>query len=415
MKIKLATAAGLILVCALALGFTHSFISSALAGGGCDQSGSPDETVTCKDTSDGDLTTGNGNDSVSVDNSDVGNIDTGNGDDSIQSSGPNYGNDNVFTGNDGEGLTTIHNIDAGAGNNTIDIQSSIVGEDLISGNDTIGDQGIQVGSGNNSITIDYSAVESIQGGDGNNTLNVRNGADVGVTTLGNGDNQISVTNGSVAYFIGTGSGNDAVAFDQNSGAFIVFTGAGNDTVTSSGINLAVLTGDGNDHVTIEGNHPFFINPTSTLDGGNDYDVLTFKFTVGSQKEKDSFNSLVSGNASSGTVTFGGHSYSWQNFEELNFLLKLAHASGNDDVSVAVLGDSRLNNRDMAAPIAVYCKAGQIEGWVIDPATGNGNQQFVAPLSAFPTSSNGVDGSLSGDQATISYAGYSYSFPVALCP
>lgn len=413
---KLAIIAGLLLISVLALGFTHSFISSAQAGGGCDQSGSPDETVTCTDTSDGDLTTGNGNDSVSVDNSDVGNIDTGNGDDSIQSSGPNYGNDNVFTGNDGEGLSTIGNINAGEGNNTLDIQSSIVGNDLIFGNDTIGDQGIQVGSGNNSITIDYSAVEGILGGDGNNTVNIENGAAVGVTTLGNGDNQVNVTDRSTLYVIGTGSGNDSVAFDQQSGAFIVFTGAGDDTVNSSGLNLEILTGDGNDHVTIDGNNPYnTIIPTSGLDGGNDYDILTFKFTVGSQKEKDSFNSLVSGDASSGTVTFGGHSYYWQNFEELNFLLKLAHASGSDDVSVAVLGDSRLNNRDMAAPIALYCKAGQIEGWVIDPATGNGTQQFAAPISAFPTSSNGVDGSISGDQATVSYAGYSYSFPVAICP
>ncbi len=415
LKAKLIVVFGLLLISALALSFTRAFISAALAGGGCVRDGNPDETVTCAnvDTQE-DITTSGGSDSVSVDNSDIGTIDTGDGNDLIQTSGPATGTDFIYE-DDPSGFSTIGGINAGEGNNTLHLQNSIIGNDDGGlGFDTLG-EGITVGGGHNRIDIGHSLVDSIQGGDGNNTITITDGALVGITTLGNGDNQVSVSGGSLAYAVGSGNGNNAVVVDQDSGVFFVLTGDGNDTIDTNNFTYLLDVGNGDDSVTMGAEACNCETSASLLDGGDGYDVLTFKFKVGSQEQKDSFNALVDGDASSGTVYFGGHYYQWANFEELEFLLRVARASGHDDVEVNVLKDSRLNNLDLAAPIAIYCKAGQIEGWVIDPATGAGSQQFVAPISAFPASSSGVDGAINGDQATISYSGYSFSFPAALCP
>lgn len=350
---------GLVTISLIAAAFAVTFARPALADCSTSSSGS-DDTVTCDSTTTPNISTGNGDDTIST-------------------------NDTA---------TTF--ISSGNDNDVITVDNSIVG--IIGG-----------GNGDDSISVDQSLVGSVNGGGGNDTLVVDDALGPINLSGGGGNDSIAVDHAAVLLVTGD-NGDDTISLNQ--GAVLVAGGGdGNDDITI-GNSLVGAVGGGNDDDSVTLLDGALV--AGTIHGGDGFDTLKFKFKVGSQDEKDAFQKLLDAqDANSGYIEFDGHTYYWDTFEALRNLLYVAQ--GHGEATVVVLSDSRLNQQDVAAPVAVYCKSGHVEVWVIDPNTGNGDKQLDAPITSFPTSNAGIDASISGDQGVISYGGYTYTFPLLICP
>lgn len=207
--------------------------------------------------------------------------------------------------------TDTNGVDGAAGNDTITIQSSATVTNTASA-------GIQDSSGNTTVT-NFGTINGGNagsgdgvnlGGSGNKTITnngVVNGAQDGIDIDGTGNSYIEN--------YGTVVGNSQSGIDG---------GNGNDTIinygTVTGVTEAVDASSGDDQVTILVGS----SVNGDINGGSDVDTLIFKLE-GDQATINAFNAYITANGinvASGALTFGGHTYTWSNFEDLQFLLSL---------------------------------------------------------------------------------------------
>ncbi len=277
----------------------------------------------------------------------------------------------VMPDNQIDGDTGDDNIIQGAGVTTtyIDADGLATGPDDAGagpgGNDTI----VNNGTVTISISADYST-----GKPGNDSItnNGSSGALLGDETTDinaqNGDDVI-VNNGTVVNSVygdaipgdvlqGAAGGNDTITNNGTIGKDIVAdAGAtnvgGNDTITNNSVvSGSIDAGGGNDQVTIGDG----ATVGGTIDGGAGTDTL--KFIFNNPADGAAAAAILAGKvASGGTATFGGHTYTWTNFEQLQAIFTAAAAAGQPvtvSVSIAQIKDGRINGYDLGAPFAVYC-------------------------------------------------------------
>ncbi len=270
-----------------------------------------------------------------------------------------------------DGDTGDDNITQGAGVTTtyIDADGLAIGPDDAGagpgGNDTIVNNGtvtISISAdystgkpGNDSITNNGSSGALL--GDETTDINAQNGDDV---IVNNGTVVNSVYGDAIPGDVLEGSiaGNDTITNNGVIGKDIVAdsgatTSNGNDTITNNGtVNGNIDASGGNDQVTIGDG----ATVGGTIDGGAGTDTL--KFIFNNPADGEAAAAILAGKvASGGTATFGGHTYTWTNFEQLQAIFTAAAAAGEPvtvSVSIAQIKDGRLNGYDLGAPFAVYC-------------------------------------------------------------
>ncbi|MCT0209614.1 hypothetical protein KQ303_02810 [Synechococcus sp. CS-1333] len=218
----------------------------------------------------------------------------------------------IFTAGGDDFLDDIERslfIDAGSGNNTVDLDAAgtVVtaggndsvfgsgGNDSIvtgGGNDTVNAQGgndsINVGEGNDSVLGD-GGNDTIDGGTGNNTINAGTGADSVITGVGND----SIVGGTDNDTINAGDGTNTVLAGLGADSVVTGTGADsistadaleveNDTVSSGAGADTVRVGLGNDSVTAgAGNDLIVLGVTTSVEsGGIIHTIDEGGFTIG---------------------------------------------------------------------------------------------------------------------------------------
>ena len=245
------------------------------------------------------LTSGGGPRGVNlIGSADSESITTAGGDDVINSGG---GNDAIFSGGGNDRITdtigTSTTIQAGAGDDAIDLGSNIFSSSLVNGGDGIDTLSVL---GSNLTGLSIVAIEVLQTGGGavtaragqfeafdtiragataTSTVRLNLAATGGATTLdimdelnsGGGPRGV-ILNGTLDdETITTGDGNDAV--NGIGGDDTIDTGNGNDSVTfaTGGVNV-IRTGAGLDTITIVSGG-IFTSASGSVDGGADIDFL----------------------------------------------------------------------------------------------------------------------------------------------
>lgn len=259
------------------------------------------------------------------------------------------GNDIIIcTGSDADG------VNGRAGNDQITVESGATitsptdGIRDTNGNSTVENNGV-ISANNDGIELSGSGTRQVKNtntiiandegidvdGPGNSTIENSGtiiAGDHGISGAGRSD---TVTNsGSIIAGdngISAEGDNDVIT---NTGEIIagddgINAGHGDDTIFQSGTihagGSAIDAGKGNDQVTIVIGSEI----TGRINGEDDIDTLIFQLT-GDQATLDAFNTYIATNginASTGHLTFGGQSYRWVNFEQLQYLLILI-ATGN---------------------------------------------------------------------------------------
>jgi len=229
------------------------------------------------------------------------------------------------------------------------------GNDNITNNDTVngsiaGDNA--TGSGGNDTITNNGFARRITGdgtgSDGGNDLihNTSNGTVIGDITgdgiaSGNGGTDTIINDGTVESTI-VGDGGSGVANDDviTNNGFVQNiegdggSGGGADTITNNGeVTFDILGQAGDDVVNIK----IGSQVGGTIDGGDDTDTLNFTGTA-TQADIDAINTVIAGcgNPCGGTVSAGGQTYNFANFETLQNLLTLFVDAGLD-VSVFLDG------------------------------------------------------------------------------
>jgi hypothetical protein len=172
-----------------------------------------------------------------------------------------------------------------------------------------------------------------------------------------GDDRLT-NEGTVGSDINGGTGNDTL---ENTGTVRdLYGAAGADVIVNEGVVVVdIHAGTGSDTVQLLNNA--VIN--GIIDGGedsngSDYDRLEFRFTVSEDEYEELAAQIANASPSGGSISFGGQTYRWRNFEELVNLLQIAQAMQAADVTVT-LSDGRLNVNDVAAPVAIYYSDGSL--------------------------------------------------------
>lgn len=259
--------------------------------------------------------------------------------------------------------TDANGIQGAAGSDTITVQPGATVNNSI-----IGDA-ILTGPGGNDTIINYGSVTGT-GVDAQTGLNGDIEGDVVLN--GNGGNDTIINYGSVVGDLdgdtADGDGGDDVIINYG----IVGDDIDGDDVTGQGgddqiVNAGVVNGEidasgGDDRVTLMNgasggaDHALFIN------GGEGTDALVFAFVVGSQQDYDALTAQIgAAQASAGSITIHGETFTWANFEQLVSLLNLSQTSGGT-VTITlraqtiriIFTDGRINDRDAAATAALYC-------------------------------------------------------------
>ena len=247
------------------------------------------------------------------------------------------------------GNTTFGAVVNGSGNTVINNGSVTVSSADGVGLWVVGD-GNQV-TNNGTVTTSGSDAEGIYT-QGSNTV-VNHGT---IVTTGPSDSEgIAAYNGNNTV-INTGT---IATTDPAAAGIDTSVNSGNDTVINSG-NIttggaaAIQTGAGNDRVIIAGGHV-----TGLIDGGADSDSLAFNLELGADGFDAVAAQIAAANPNGGSLTIGGNTYTWANFEELLSLLRLA-----------AIGDGRLNALDFAATAVAYCApAGGLDLYAVTPDGG----------------------------------------------
>ena len=216
-------------------------------------------------------------------------------------------------------------------------------------------------TGNDDITA--AGVETINAGDGNDTVEVTDlvwdgatvlGSDINDVTLGNGDDQITFnTSLGIVATIDGGIGNDAVTGSQHADTLdlttveVLVAGAGNDDVTSDHFLGAASLGAGDDDLTVtavDGNNILIdvlaeagddvvsLNTTTgtitaTVNGGAGNDQIDLTSTTGVITA-----TVVGGDGNDDEVNLSS-SAGVENTLDLTTVEVLVAGAGNDDVTV----------------------------------------------------------------------------------
>ncbi|MBQ6516355.1 hypothetical protein IJI31_04160 [bacterium] len=266
---------------------------------------------------------GSGNDTISVSHgTDV--IDAGDGENVISAGQGRktitVGNATNATTNKGSSITFNSN-----SNNNSTITTGM-GNDTISFVNTSDDMTVTSAGGNNEINYatgipGLGAGITINTGAGNDTINIGNasgGSAENSINAGNGNNTINFAYGSFNNNITTGSGNDTINFESFGGNDTISIAAGTNTITfasntddesitaggtntiifgdddNSDNNHITLTGDGNDNVTIGYGH----NNVITATGGGNKTI-----SVGDTDHYSNSTNITTG-AGDDTITIG---------------------------------------------------------------------------------------------------------------
>lgn len=296
-------------------------------------------------------------------------------------------------------------VDGDLGNDTITVDAGVTVTFIDADGEISGVDNPGAGNGGNDVIVNDGTVtvaisgDYVTGAAGNDTI-TNNGtagsilADDVATTSGN---DIITNNGTVVTNIVADNtsltpGNDSVTNNGQVGGNIT-TGGGTDSVTvgSTGDVVGNIdAGDGNDAVTM--NDGAMVG--GIVDGGAGTDTLTFQFNDPAEGAAAAL-ALAALSPAGGTITFGGQTYTWINFEQLRALYTIAVQSGATDIkiNIARINDSRLNAYDLGAPVAIYCVPGEhIE--VID--IGGDGVNTVA----FRASMSDVNAAVSNAQSTF---------------
>lgn len=252
----------------------------------------------------------------------------------------------------GVSMTSL-NLDAGAGNDTVDLDSSLRITDATviggEGNDSINASGgvnayVDAGNGNDTINADSKGHDALYGGAGNDYITF-NLANDGTTDAISGD-----------------AGNDTVSVSGYAGLnaqdkLIVSLGDGDDGFTNNGNlkSLSLDAGAGNDTMTIFGNVH-----AATISGGDGNDIIAGVGTVGGLVDGGTGNDTITANEY-GNVVYGG--------------------SGNDSITTFSLGVQNASMSGAAQQDAL--KADTIYGGDGNDTlvAGKGNDQFTGGVGA----------------------------------
>ncbi len=173
---------------------------------------------------------------------------------------------------------------------------------------------------------------------------------------------LEYSNGQIANN-GTVSGSTAAIRQSDGGLTLAVTNSGT-------LNGDVLLDDGDDSFTAEGGA---IN--GMLDGGAGFDTLTFAFEVSGAEYAALASRLAAASPTGGSLTYGGATYTWVNFEEIvdhlsetpgvvpttgSLVSSASPAAGEEAVYVppsacgsGAFADGRLNGHDVTASAIVY--------------------------------------------------------------
>ena len=141
-------------------------------------------------------------------------------------------------------------------------------------------------------------------------------------------------------------------------------GSGTQAVRNSGtLDGDVRLGGGADSFAAEGGAV-----DGLLDGGDDYDVLSFEMIISAESWESAVAALAQAHPEGGTIVVAGATYTWTNFEDLRSLIQLL-----------AFHDRRLNDLDFAATAIVYRLAGGVSG--VELYTPVGDWAFRAEAEA----------------------------------
>ena len=319
-----------------------------------------------------------------------------------------------------------NDINAGNGDNTI--IAGLFGAGNV-GRDVIAEEG-------NDLAINGGWVgRDINLGDGENTLFIGPNGYVGRNVWTGSGNDTIYNLGHVDKNIDTGAGDDLVANFGNSVMQSIRTDSGNDTIIVGGyVGENIRAGADDDLVVlVDGLNGESPNVAGIINGNNGIDTLVMDFYGGevSEDEAEDIANYLAANQSAGTIEINGLVYTWENFEGLENLLRFAILSGATvRVSAAPptgnpLCDGRLNCEDAAAPVAIYCIAGQVVIYDI-LSGGNGVQAFAIDATAVVGGASQTGGSYitsvaaTGGQIVVNSAinpydgSYNFAFDPSLC-
>ncbi|MDA7826583.1 Hint domain-containing protein, partial [Rhodobacteraceae bacterium] len=233
------------------------------------------------DTIDGSAATGSGI-----------NIDAAGGDDTVIGSGQDdtilggTGDDSIAAGGGDD------NVDAGEGSDTIGVTDSFGNDTVVGGEDPSGTDVdvLDASAATTDLTVDLSAPETGTMTDGADTINF---SEIEVVATGSGDDSITGSNGNDVILTGAGSdtvdgggGNDSINFGGPDGAtdtLVLENGDGDDTLT--GFEGPIDNGDGTydpaDQLNVtnlidpDDNEPVTTTDTTITPDGNGNVTLTF--------------------------------------------------------------------------------------------------------------------------------------------
>lgn len=275
------------------------------------------------------------------------------------------------------------------GNDTLTVNSGVTA-DYVSG-DGLDDGSPNTGNGGDDhITID-GTITCVDGdntdGDGGDDTIIVNGTVncevAGDNASGNGGDDRITINGTVGSdvvgdFVGNHGGHDTITINGSVGGDVIgdlsFGDGGNDTITINGSVSGNVYGDGafgagGDDTVILGHNA---SAGGILDGEDGFDTLQFEALTQSQ--------LAGLDPASGTITFGGHTYTWLNFEQLIGLLRVLSEAG---VRILFQADHLLAI-DQLDGIAVFAEHGRIAfiSFAVVKGMGMGEQlTFSTPNAA----------------------------------
>lgn len=297
------------------------------------------------------LSGGNGNDTIASNTPNYGSISGGNGNDVISLLGGTYTTIQGGAGNDNATLMAIYSSKAslGSGNDTVTLTDC---DPYWSNTEAVHTRGtsrnrVDLGTGNDKVTIAGTAMNTVLGGDGNDSFYTRNTASLrayggeGNDTmngydvlksrldLGAGTDEITLTGGSLGGTKNTviaGDGNDRIVLN-NEASVKAYGGDGADIIIGNSVVRGRIEGDtGNDKITVSGGE------RNTVLSGEDADRVFLKDSVRDNIMTDTGADTVIGSnstrdtikteAGADRVSIAGSSYS-----------KIYSGTGNDRVTL----------------------------------------------------------------------------------
>lgn len=229
-----------------------------------------------------------------VESNSVGTISGGNGDDTIIAL--------VYCGS--------VNIDAGDGNDVVEVHGGILNSSVITG------------EGDDTVRTTGMLNSTIDTGNGDDSVQIAGGMIMGTIRTGDGDDTVdSDLEGSTGYgsftntTVDTGDGNDTIRSRSISAGSTIDMGDGNDSLTVAGIlyQSTVKSGAGNDYIQVDGEmgyssintgkgddtvHVWNVYHDSTIDTGDGNDTLTgeslydVRINTGNGKDRLTFSGFI---------------------------------------------------------------------------------------------------------------------------